>query len=55
MTKDRSKPTLVVIEALLGFVIDCANIDHNIAGFQDSGIARPFKTLALVSIPRGGQ
>lgn len=39
-----------MVEALLGFVIDCADIDHDITGFQDSGIARPFEIWVLVSL-----
>lgn len=39
MAKDMSKTPLVVVKALLGFVIDSANVDHDVAGLENGGIA----------------
>lgn len=43
MAKDFGKATLVVVKALLGFVIDCADIDDNITRIQNSWVACSFE------------
>ena len=39
-TEDLFKATLVVVEEVLGGIVDSANIDDNIALAQDGGVAR---------------
>jgi len=39
MAKDLSETPLVVVKALLGFVVNGANVDHNVAGLENGGIA----------------
>jgi hypothetical protein len=44
MAKDFRKTPLVVVKALLGFVIHSANVDHDVAGFEDCRIAAALKS-----------
>lgn len=43
MPENFSEPTLVMVEALLGLVVDGANIDYDVAGVENGRVAATLK------------
>ena len=39
MAKDLGEATLVVVEAQLGLIVDGADVDDDVAGVEDGGVA----------------
>lgn len=53
MAKDLGEAALVVVEAQLGLVVDGADVDDDVAGVEDGGVARALEAWRVLDFVHG--